>query len=70
MVSFIVMSLFAWRDLDWRIKNIEKWQAKHIIDEGARDLLIAAMDDILKELRWQTGHMLGRKGAPPPSSNS
>ena len=32
-VSFIVMSLFAWRDLDWRMKNIEKWQAKHIVDE-------------------------------------
>ena len=48
------------------MKNLEKWQAKHILDELARDTLIGTMDKVLTELRWQTGHMLGKRHAPPP----
>lgn len=66
-ISFIVMSLFAWRDLDWRIKNMETWRREHMIDSDARDTLITKMDKVLDQLRWQTDYMLGKREKPPPT---
>jgi hypothetical protein len=45
--SFILMAIIAWRDLTWRIKNLETWRREHMIDEEARDQIIARLDKIV-----------------------
>ena len=64
-VSSLVLAAFAWRDLTWRIKNLETWRKEHMVDADARDNLIQKMDKVLDHVRWQTDHMLGRRVAPP-----
>lgn len=67
MGAFLVMALFAWRDLTWRIQNLEVWRKEHQIDSDSRDDIIRKMDLVLDHVRWQTDHMLGRREAPPVS---
>ena len=40
----LVAIVFAWRDMDWRIKNLEGWRKEAIQDVVAR----AAMDEKFK----------------------
>ena len=63
--TFLVMAVFAWRDLNWRVKNLETWQKEHMIAANARDLLISKLDKILDHLMWQTDYLMGRKTNPP-----
>lgn len=66
-IGFLTLALFAWRDMNWRVKNLEVWRKEHILDEEARDQLIKKMDRVLDHLRWQTEKMAGNKrlGSPP-----
>jgi hypothetical protein len=66
--AFLVLALFAWRDVTWRIRNLELWRTEHMIDSDARDALIENMKEILNHVRWQTDRMLGHKSEPPPTS--
>ena len=66
-LAFGVMALFAWRDLTWRISNLEIWRKEHIRDADERDKLIAKMDRVLDHVRWQTEELLGRRSLPPNS---
>jgi hypothetical protein len=65
-VTFLALAMFTWRDLTWRIKNLETWRKEHQIDANARDELIGNMKEILNHVRWQTDRMLGIKDEPPP----
>lgn len=64
-VAFIIMALFWWRDMDWRVRNLEVWRKEHMVDEDARDELIRKMDKTLDHVRWQTQKMLGGSALPP-----
>jgi hypothetical protein len=46
-VSFVVFSVLAWRDMNWRVKNLETWRNEHMIDSDSRDIIINRMDKIL-----------------------
>lgn len=46
-VSFTSMAVIGWRDLSWRVKNLEIWRKEHQIDSDARDEIIIRMDKIL-----------------------
>lgn len=48
---FLFLSIVAWRDLTWRISNLEIWRKEHMIDADSRDLIIKRMDELLVELR-------------------
>lgn len=63
--AFLVMALFGWRDLTWRIKNLEQWRNEHMIDSDARDKLITGLDKILALQRWQIKNQLGLNQPPP-----
>ncbi len=45
--SFIFFGIIAWRDLTWRIKNLEIWRTEHMIDSDARDLILTRLDRII-----------------------
>lgn len=49
-LSFIVLTLFAWRDMNWRVKNLEQWRVEHIIDSDSRDAIIKKMDNLLTRI--------------------
>lgn len=63
--SVLLLAAFTWRDLTWRIKNLEVWRREHMIDSDARDVLIADMKTIVNHVRWQTDYMRGVRKAPP-----
>lgn len=50
-VAFLFLAIIAWRDLTWRISNLEIWRKEHMIDADSRDLIIKRMDELLVELR-------------------
>jgi hypothetical protein len=62
-ITFLVLALFAWRDLTWRVKNLETWRAEHMLDSDSRDKLIMNSDKMLARLqvlmedneRWKRG---------------
>ena len=64
-LTFLFLGAFAWKDLTWRVKNLEHWRAEHMIDSDSRGKLINEMKEILDHVRWQTSTMLGRKLRPP-----
>lgn len=45
--TFLIMTVIAWRDLNWRIKNLEIWRKEHMVDADSRDQIIQRMDKIL-----------------------
>ena len=49
---FIMAALFAWRDLTWRVGNLELWRKEHQIDSDARDLLMQNSDKMLSQLKF------------------
>lgn len=57
--SFLFLAVIAWRDMSWRIKNLEEWRKEHMVDADARDQLIRKMEKILDHVRWQSNKMGG-----------
>lgn len=45
--TFVVLAVTAWRDLRWRVTNLEVWRKEHQIDSDSRDAIISRMDRIL-----------------------
>ena len=43
----LILAVAAWRDLTWRIKNLETWRKEHMVDSDSRDAIITKMDRIL-----------------------
>lgn len=64
-VLLIVTAILVWRDMDWRVKNLETWRVEHMVDSDARDELLKKMDRVLAHVRWQTEFMAGRRNKPP-----
>ena len=46
-VTFLILAGFAWRDLTWRVKNLETWRKEHMLDADSRDRLLTNIDKIL-----------------------
>lgn len=65
-LAMLVLALFAWKDMDWRVRNLENWRKEHMVDADARDALIKTMGRVLDHVRWQTNRMLGGKEEAPP----
>ena len=64
--AFIIMAVFAWRDMDWRVRNLELWRREHMIDAQCRDALLRDIGKTLDHVKWQTQYMLGNRTEPPP----
>jgi hypothetical protein len=45
--AFILCAVLAWRDMNWRVKNLEVWRKEHMVDADSRDQIITRMDKIL-----------------------
>jgi len=43
-LTFIFLAIIAWRDMNWRVKNLEDWRKTHEIDAHARDELIGRVE--------------------------
>jgi len=66
VITFVVSgtaAVIAWRDLTWRIRNLEEWRKEHMVDAAARDALItgikemiAGIKEILGRLEWVEEH--------------
>jgi len=65
-ITFIFAGVIAWRDLTWRIKNLETWRVEHMIDADARDELIRKMDHVIELLRFQIKLLMSDKGPAGP----
>lgn len=65
LISFVLLSILAWRDLTWRIKNLEEWRREHMIDSDSRDQIIQRLDRIMTfidvELRRRDRKWPGQK---------
>ena len=48
---FLFLAAVAWRDLNWRIKNLEIWRKEHMIDSDARDALMRNSEMMLQYLK-------------------
>ena len=46
-VSFLALAITAWRDMNWRVRNLEEWRKEHMVDADARDKLLINIDKIL-----------------------
>lgn len=49
-LGFLTAAIFAWRDLTWRIKNLEQWRREHMIDADARDQIIQRLDKLMERI--------------------
>jgi hypothetical protein len=45
--SFAILAVIAWRDLIWRISNLEKWRQEHMIDADARDKILESVEKMI-----------------------
>jgi hypothetical protein len=52
-ISFLVLALVAWRDMNWRVKNLETWRKEHMVDADSRDAIIAKLDKVLDRIDWR-----------------
>jgi hypothetical protein len=50
--STILLAIIGYRDLQWRIKNLEEWRKEHMIDSDARDQLIKKLSDVLVGVQY------------------
>ena len=46
----IVLIIIGWKDLTWRITNLESWRREHMIDACARDEIIVKLDRIIERM--------------------
>lgn len=50
-ISLVTLAAIgAWKDLTWRISNLETWRKEHMLDACARDAIIEKLDKIID--RW------------------
>jgi hypothetical protein len=49
-LTFIFLAIIAWRDMNWRVKNLEDWRKVHEIDAHARDELISRVELALSRI--------------------
>lgn len=52
--TFLVFAILAWRDMDWRVKNLEIWRNEHMVDADSRDAIIAKFDHLIVKLEVTT----------------
>jgi len=69
--AFLFLAALAWRDLTWRVKNLETWRKEHQIDADSRDKIIERMDQILIRIETmfeERGARMNytRRNDPPP----
>lgn len=50
----ILLAIIGWRDLTWRIRNLEAWRNEHMIDADARDNLILELRSVSEHTKWQS----------------
>ena len=50
-VCFLFLAAVAWRDLNWRIKNLENWRKEHMVDADSRDELVRNSQLMLQHLK-------------------
>ncbi len=55
--SFLALCVVAWRDLVWRIKNLEQWRKEHMVDADARDRLLLNLELISARLEILVNHL-------------
>lgn len=53
-LSCLVLAVAAWRDMNWRMKNMEKWQAITDEENKKRDAIITRLDKVLYHLSGGT----------------
>jgi hypothetical protein len=51
-VTFLFLAVLAWRDLTWRVRNLETWRKEHMIDSAARDQLLRKLDKVCDQLEF------------------
>jgi hypothetical protein len=49
-LTFIFLAIIAWRDINWRVKNLEDWRKAHEVDAHARDELISRVELALSRI--------------------
>lgn len=49
-ITFIAMTVVAYKDLQWRVRNLEEWRKEHMIDADARDKLLTSLSEIATKL--------------------
>jgi hypothetical protein len=64
----ILVAIIGWRDLTWRIRNLEIWRGEHIVDSDSRGELINEMRIVMEHTKWQSDAMFkfySRQGMHP-----
>ena len=57
-VTFLFLAILAWRDLTWRVRNLETWRKEHMVDADARDLLLRKLDKVCDHLDFLVKRVL------------
>jgi len=50
VLGFLLISIIAWRDVVWRIKNLEEWRKEFLIDALSREKLESELKSINAKL--------------------
>lgn len=50
-LSFLLMAAMTWRDMDWRVKNLEIWRKEHMVDADSRNEIMQKLDTVLNHVR-------------------
>lgn len=50
LIGVAVLAIVAWKDLTWRLKNLEAWRLEHMIDACSRDDILKKLNEIIA--RW------------------
>jgi hypothetical protein len=58
--TVFILAAMAWKDLVWRIKNLESWRTEHMIDADARDSIIMKIDILLERFKAVVDDREGR----------
>lgn len=59
-ITFIGMTVVAYRDLQWRVRNLEEWRKEHMLDADARDSLLRSLSEIAVKLNTLLEQRRGR----------
>jgi hypothetical protein len=49
-ITFVAMTIVAYKDLQWRVRNLEVWRKEHMLDADARDNLLKSLSEIAVKL--------------------
>lgn len=49
-ITFIALTIVAYKDLQWRVHNLEVWRREHMMDADARDNLLRSLSEIATKL--------------------